>query len=256
MRNGSFSMHAVDDVTGVSVAAPNKHHAQQQQQQQQQQQVVSRVLSITPLDSPLVSPGRPTVLPNVLHTPDLARHGVNFNLHNNLWGTNYVMWVPYQSTGSSSSGGSSTGKGRGCGWFGGSCRCRQVPTVGAAAGSIESDNPCSSSSSGSSSSSSSVLLQWVRSLLSRVPSVLRLAAPHQQQQQLVGSDSSRSVGPDSNTSPAATAAMGAAAAAAAAAVEHVGVLAAGADTGANAVGADTGGDLQSALADQRVSVFR
>jgi hypothetical protein len=50
--------------------------------------------------------------------------------------------------------------------------------------------------------------------------------------------------------------MGAGAAAATAAVEHGGVLAAGADTGANAVAADTGGDLQSALADQRVSVFR
>jgi hypothetical protein len=122
MRNGSMSMHAVDDVLGVTVAAPadkqqfdtglqhlytNTHMSQQQQQQheqrqqhrlptgkgpleqqqqQQQQQVASRVLSITPLDSPLVSPGQPLVLPNVVHPPDLANHGVSFNLHNNLWG--------------------------------------------------------------------------------------------------------------------------------------------------------------------------
>jgi hypothetical protein len=73
-------MHAVDDTTGVSVAAAPQQQQQQQQQEQEQQQqqgpVSRRVLTITPLDSPLVSPGRPLVLPNVgLDPPDLDRYG-------------------------------------------------------------------------------------------------------------------------------------------------------------------------------------
>ena len=46
------------------------------------------------LDAALVSPGKPTPFPNVRHAPDLA-HGMAFNLANNIWGTNYVMWQPY-----------------------------------------------------------------------------------------------------------------------------------------------------------------
>ncbi len=41
-----------------------------------------------------MSPGEPTPFPNVRHVPDLAR-GMAFNLANNIWGTNYVMWQPY-----------------------------------------------------------------------------------------------------------------------------------------------------------------
>ena len=46
------------------------------------------------LDAALVSPGEPTPFPNVRHEPELA-HGLAFNLANNIWGTNYVMWQPY-----------------------------------------------------------------------------------------------------------------------------------------------------------------
>lgn len=41
-----------------------------------------------------MSPGEPTPFPNVRHAPDLAK-GVAFNLANNIWGTNYIMWQPY-----------------------------------------------------------------------------------------------------------------------------------------------------------------
>ena len=50
------------------------------------------------LDAALVSPGEPTPFPNVRHAPDLAR-GMAFNLANNIWGTNYVMWQPYMREG-------------------------------------------------------------------------------------------------------------------------------------------------------------
>ena len=46
------------------------------------------------LDAALVSPGSPTPFPNVRHQPDMSK-GMTFNLANNIWGTNYVMWQPY-----------------------------------------------------------------------------------------------------------------------------------------------------------------
>ena len=50
------------------------------------------------LDAALVSPGFPTPFPNVRHMPDLAE-GMSFNLANNIWGTNYIMWQPYSGVG-------------------------------------------------------------------------------------------------------------------------------------------------------------
>jgi hypothetical protein len=106
MRNGSFSMHAVDDSLGVTVGAPPAPR--------RPHQPLLRQLVITPLDAPLVSPGQPRVLPNVLEPPDMS-HGVSFNLHNQLWGTNYVAWLPYQHTREGGGGGD---------WSWG-CECRQ-----------------------------------------------------------------------------------------------------------------------------------
>ncbi|MFH1176030.1 MAG: DUF5054 domain-containing protein, partial [Acidobacteriota bacterium] len=51
----------------------------------------SRQLAILTLDSPLVAPGEPSLLDFTNAQPDL-RQGVHFNLHNNLWGTNFPMW--------------------------------------------------------------------------------------------------------------------------------------------------------------------
>lgn len=50
------------------------------------------------LDAALVSPGMPTPFPNVRHMPDLSE-GMSFNLANNIWGTNYIMWQPYGGQG-------------------------------------------------------------------------------------------------------------------------------------------------------------
>jgi hypothetical protein len=75
--NGSQSMHAVSD-DGVSVDSANG----------------SETLHIRTLDSALVSPGKATPFPNGVYSPCMAE-GVHFNLVNNVWGTNYIMWTPY-----------------------------------------------------------------------------------------------------------------------------------------------------------------
>ena len=80
MRNGSMSMHAIDD-GGISVRSGDG----------------KSVLRVRSLDAVLVSPGRPTPFPSVVHLPDLHA-GMHFNLVNNVWGTNYVMWWPYQES--------------------------------------------------------------------------------------------------------------------------------------------------------------
>ena len=38
-----------------------------------------------------VAPGEPSLLNFTNEQPDLSK-GVHFNLHNNLWGTNFPMW--------------------------------------------------------------------------------------------------------------------------------------------------------------------
>ena len=48
-------------------------------------------LILSALDSPLVAPGEPSLLNFTNQQPDLQQ-GVHFNLHNNLWGTNFPMW--------------------------------------------------------------------------------------------------------------------------------------------------------------------
>jgi len=51
-------------------------------------------LQVMTFDTALVSPGWPTAFPNGQFPPCLSE-GMHFNLENNVWGTNYVMWVPY-----------------------------------------------------------------------------------------------------------------------------------------------------------------
>ena len=48
-------------------------------------------LILSALDSPLVAPGEPSLLDFTNQQPDMQQ-GVHFNLHNNLWGTNFPMW--------------------------------------------------------------------------------------------------------------------------------------------------------------------
>ncbi len=48
-------------------------------------------LDIETLDAPLVAPGEPSLLNFNNRQPPL-RHGMHFNLYNNIWGTNFPMW--------------------------------------------------------------------------------------------------------------------------------------------------------------------
>ncbi len=48
-------------------------------------------LGIESLDAPLVAPGTPRLLQFDLTEPQLEQ-GMHFNLHNNVWGTNFRMW--------------------------------------------------------------------------------------------------------------------------------------------------------------------
>jgi len=47
--------------------------------------------AIQSLDAPLVAPGERTLLNFDNRLPE-ARDGVHFCLHNNVWGTNFIMW--------------------------------------------------------------------------------------------------------------------------------------------------------------------
>jgi hypothetical protein len=78
LRNGSWSLHALDD-GGAAVAAADGSGDR---------------LRVRSLDAALASPGRPALLPNLRHPLDMEQ-GVAFCLHNNLWGTNYPGWYPY-----------------------------------------------------------------------------------------------------------------------------------------------------------------
>jgi hypothetical protein len=80
MGNGSMSMHGIDD-GGIAVRSGDG----------------MALLRVRSLDAALVSPGHPTPFPSVVHLPDLEQ-GMHFNLVNNIWGTNYVMWWPYQES--------------------------------------------------------------------------------------------------------------------------------------------------------------
>jgi hypothetical protein len=71
IRNGNRKLHAVD--TGVYYHDPRG------------------VLAIESLDAPLVAPGEPSLLNFNNRQPPL-RHGMHFNLYNNVWGTNFPMW--------------------------------------------------------------------------------------------------------------------------------------------------------------------
>lgn len=50
------------------------------------------VMNIESLDAPLVAPGQPELLDFSNEQPDMAQ-GVHFNLYNDLWGTNFPMWL-------------------------------------------------------------------------------------------------------------------------------------------------------------------
>jgi hypothetical protein len=87
--NGSFHLHAIDSVRFVSSSASavtaNGGVGD-----------VGSLLQMTPIDSPLLAFGAVSALATPLSPPDFSQ-GASFNLVNNVWGTNYVMWYPFES---------------------------------------------------------------------------------------------------------------------------------------------------------------
>ena len=71
VRNGNRRLHAV----GSGLCADDGRLA----------------VSVETLDAPLVAPGRPSLIDFGNRQPDL-RDGLHFNLHNNLWGTDFPQW--------------------------------------------------------------------------------------------------------------------------------------------------------------------
>lgn len=71
IRNGNRHLHAV----GSGLRAADARHT----------------VHLETLDAPLVAPGTPAMLDHSNRQPDL-RDGVHFNLHNNLWGTDFPQW--------------------------------------------------------------------------------------------------------------------------------------------------------------------
>lgn len=71
VSKGARNLHAVD--TGVV------------------HQGIQKTLYIDTIDAPLVAPGKPALLQFDDSQPPLE-NGVNFNLYNNIWGTNFPMW--------------------------------------------------------------------------------------------------------------------------------------------------------------------
>lgn len=56
-----------------------------------QDMVIDERVLVENLDSPLVAPGRMSLLDFTNKIPDM-KGGVHFNLYNNIWGTNFPMW--------------------------------------------------------------------------------------------------------------------------------------------------------------------
>jgi len=73
--NGSRHLHGFDSYIEYSDISDGKMH-------------------IESLDSGLVCFGEPTPFPTPFTQPDITK-GVHFNLFNNIWGTNYIMWYPF-----------------------------------------------------------------------------------------------------------------------------------------------------------------
>ena len=71
MKNGSKHLHASD--RGIMYTGGPSFYAR---------------------DSSLVCIGLPTPFPTPMEQPDVNK-GFAFNVYNNIWGTNYVMWYPY-----------------------------------------------------------------------------------------------------------------------------------------------------------------
>ena len=53
--------------------------------------VIDGKVQILNMDSPLVAPGKPSLLDFHNKLPNM-KGGLHYNLYNNVWGTNFPMW--------------------------------------------------------------------------------------------------------------------------------------------------------------------
>ena len=57
----------------------------------------NRVMSISSFDSTVATFGKDTAYPSPTHVnPDVNDFGTSFVLWDNLWGTNYILWWPFE----------------------------------------------------------------------------------------------------------------------------------------------------------------
>ena len=55
-------------------------------------------MSVSSLDSPVTTFGFDTAYPSSTHKdPNVNNFGTSFVLWDNLWGTNYVLWWPFEA---------------------------------------------------------------------------------------------------------------------------------------------------------------
>ncbi len=79
VRNGSFYQHGINK--GIQFVPTNP--------------ATKTSMQVVSLDAPIVQPGDTFPLPTELDAIPNMANGYYFNLINNMWGTNYIMWYPF-----------------------------------------------------------------------------------------------------------------------------------------------------------------
>jgi len=88
--NCTFCIAVVDDNGVVFDASPEDHHSGETH--------LSRLRSLdVSVACPVVADGLPHVFPAPLQPLSGPITGFAFNIYNNIWDTNYVMWYPYHN---------------------------------------------------------------------------------------------------------------------------------------------------------------
>jgi hypothetical protein len=85
---GSPHMRGVEEMAWIAAASGGKGNGSGE----------AASLRLSSLDVPIASIGAPSAFPTPRdRAPDPDRDGVHWNIHNNVWNTNYALWYPYLS---------------------------------------------------------------------------------------------------------------------------------------------------------------
>ena len=94
VNNGSLHLHAV---TIEGILWDNIVPASSSSSSSSSSGGWNSTIQITSRDAAVVGWGAPWAFPTPMsEQPDIQTYGGSFNLWNNLWGTNYVMWYPFE----------------------------------------------------------------------------------------------------------------------------------------------------------------